>query len=202
MITGIVAESHGRSRSEAADIDDAAFTEVALRAQEGDRQAATLLVRHSRDQVRHVLSLLADQVHVEDLTQETYAHVFRGLPSFRAELPVLAWLLRIARQVATEHRHLDSTMARNVVTITAESASPAVDRAAASDDLSELVALRNVLDGLQEERRRAFVLTQIVGLSYPEAAGVCHCPVGTIRSRVSRARDELISDLADSHRPG
>jgi RNA polymerase sigma-70 factor (ECF subfamily) len=75
------------------------------------------------------------------------------------------------------------------------------DRARSSDaepetpvpDAAEGVALRSLLDGLDPERREAFVLTQVVGLAYAEAADVVGCPVGTIRSRVARARADLIA---------
>jgi RNA polymerase sigma-70 factor (ECF subfamily) len=63
-------------------------------------------------------------------------------------------------------------------------------RSAAFDDG---VALRQLLDGLSADRREAFIATQVLGLSYAEAAEVCGCPVGTIRSRVARARDDLIA---------
>jgi RNA polymerase sigma-70 factor (ECF subfamily) len=67
----------------------------------------------------------------------------------------------------------------------------------AGGDLGEGVALRRQVGALAPDRRDAFVLTQLVGLSYPEAAEVCGCPVGTIRSRVARAREDLVTGLAD-----
>lgn len=73
----------------------------------------------------------------------------------------------------------------------ATQADPA-DAGRASNDPAESVALRAMLDLLDHERREAFVLTQLVGLSYAEAADVCSCPVGTIRSRVARARADLV----------
>ena len=67
--------------------------------------------------------------------------------------------------------------------------------------LDESVALRQLLLNLEPQRREAFVATQILGLSYQEAAEVCHCPVGTIRSRVSRAREDLIVALRADEDP-
>jgi RNA polymerase sigma-70 factor (ECF subfamily) len=67
--------------------------------------------------------------------------------------------------------------------------------------LDESVALRQLLVNLEPQRREAFVATQILGLSYQEAAEVCHCPVGTIRSRVSRAREDLIVALRADEDP-
>jgi RNA polymerase sigma-70 factor (ECF subfamily) len=64
-------------------------------------------------------------------------------------------------------------------------------------DLAESVAVRHAVDALDPDRREAFVLTQVIGLSYEEAAAVCRCPIGTIRSRVARARADLVDALAD-----
>jgi RNA polymerase sigma-70 factor (ECF subfamily) len=66
----------------------------------------------------------------------------------------------------------------------------------------EHVVLRAVIGQLPEDRRTAFVLTQVLGLSYAEAAEVCRCPIGTIRSRVARARAELVSAIADEGEAG
>jgi RNA polymerase sigma-70 factor (ECF subfamily) len=64
------------------------------------------------------------------------------------------------------------------------------------------VSVRALIAGLEPERREAFVLTQVVGLSYAEAADVCSCPVGTIRSRVARARADLVDALGGQSRTG
>ncbi|HTF49643.1 MAG TPA: sigma factor, partial [Pseudonocardia sp.] len=81
-------------------MDDAALTELALRARAGDRDAATLFVQRTQQQVWRMLITLSDRGVAEDLTQETYARAFRSLPGFRAESSVRAWLLSIARRVA------------------------------------------------------------------------------------------------------
>ncbi|MBB2947846.1 RNA polymerase sigma factor (sigma-70 family) [Actinoplanes lutulentus] len=60
----------------------------------------------------------------------------------------------------------------------------------------EQQALTDLLAGLSDERREAFVVTQVLGLSYAEAAEVCECPVGTIRSRVARAREDLVTAMS------
>jgi len=72
--------------------------------------------------------------------------------------------------------------------------------ARAATDPAEAVTLRALLGTLDSERREAFVLTQLVGLSYAEAADVCGCPVGTIRSRVARARNDLVSAFGGTAR--
>jgi RNA polymerase sigma-70 factor (ECF subfamily) len=178
-------------------MDDAALTELALRARAGDRQAATLFVQRTQQQVWRMLITLSDRGVAEDLTQETYARAFRSLSGFRADSSVRAWLLSIARRVAADHLRALRARPRIDPDVTFEHA-PAT---AASGDLSEAVALHAVLDTLDPDRRLAFVLTQLLGLSYHEAAEVCDCPVGTIRSRVARARDDLIGHLAERGNP-
>jgi RNA polymerase sigma-70 factor (ECF subfamily) len=97
------------------------------------------------------------------------------------------WLLAIARRVAADHVR---TAQRSPRTTSAETW---MDTEVAGPE--GLVALRAAIDALDPERREAFVLTRVVGLSYVEAAEVCDCPVGTIRSRVFRARAELVDAL-------
>jgi RNA polymerase sigma-70 factor (ECF subfamily) len=168
--------------------DDATLTALALAARAGDRQAANEFVRLTYQQVWRMLLALSNRRVAEDLTQETFARAFRSLPGFRAESSARTWLLSIARRVAADH--LRTARTRPV----AETGAEPDDRAAAGD-MSESVALRALVARLDPERRVAFVLTQLVGLSYLEAAQVCDCPVGTIRSRVARARDELATGL-------
>lgn len=175
-------------------IDDASLTALALRARQGDRQAATLFVRHTQQQVWRMLVALSDRTVAEDLTQETYARAFRALPGFRAESSVRAWLLSIGRRVAADHLRAARSRPRIDPDVTVEEASAAQ---APGRDVAEAVALRAVLAQLDPDRRLAFLLTQTLGLSYQEAAEVCDCPIGTIRSRVARARDDLIRYLAE-----
>lgn len=173
-------------------LDDAALTDLACDARDGDTRAAAELVRLTYQQVWRMLVVLTDRRVAEDLTQETYARAFRSLPGFRAESTVRAWVLAIARRVAADHIRSASARPRVVRDLT-----PDDGHAVAPGDLAESVALRGLLDRLDPDRRMAFVLTQVVGLSYAEAAQVCACPVGTIRSRVARAREELAAHLDD-----
>lgn len=131
---------------------------------------------------------LVDRSSADDLTQETYVRAMRSLPGFEGRSSARTWLLAIARNTCadeirrrTRRRRLFGRMqqARPV-----EVADPAGES-----------ALHGLIDGLRPERREAFVLTQLTGLSYAEAAEICRCPVGTIRSRVARARDDLVGVL-------
>jgi RNA polymerase sigma-70 factor (ECF subfamily) len=102
-------------------------------------------------------------------------------------------LLSIARRVAADHLRSARVRPRAHPV-----AAPEDVALATHGDLSEVVALRLLVDRLDPDRRLAFVLTQVVGLSYVEAAGVCECPVGTIRSRVARARGDLTAAMTGS----
>jgi RNA polymerase sigma-70 factor (ECF subfamily) len=176
-------------------VDDAALTALALKARSGDRRAATELVSGTYQQVWRMLVVLSDRRVAEDLTQETYARAFRSLPGFRAESSVRAWLLSIGRRVAADHLRSARTRPQLDPNLTWDDATVAAG--ASVGDLSESVALRALVDRLDPDRRLAFVLTQMIGLSYREAADVCECPIGTIRSRVARAREDLAADLAE-----
>jgi RNA polymerase sigma-70 factor (ECF subfamily) len=177
-------------------LDDAALTERAFEARAGDAHAASEFVRLTYQQVWRLLVVLTDRRIAEDLTQETYARAFRSLPGFRAESSVRAWVFAIARRVAADHLRYVRSRPRLVPDV-----APDETDAASPGDLAESVALRGLLDLLDPDRKLAFVLTQLVGLSYTEAAETCGCPVGTIRSRVARAREDLANHLDDRPNP-
>jgi RNA polymerase sigma-70 factor (ECF subfamily) len=166
-------------------------TAAALAARDGDAAAAARFVRATQGEVWRLCAHLGDRAVADDLTQETYLRAFRALPGFAARSSVLTWLLAIARRVCADHVRDRRRQVRVDPTAGPTEAEPA----AAAPDVGEGVALRALLAELDPDRREAFVLTQVVGLSYAEAAEVCGCPVGTIRSRVARARDQLVAAL-------
>lgn len=159
---------------------------LAAAAVEGDDRAVSELVRRTQPQVWRMCRALGSAGDADDLTQETYLRALRALPNYRGDAPVLAWLLSIARRTCADYvrtqqrrRRLTERMRQRLDASTPPEAS----------SVDELV------NRLPIERREAFVLTQVVGLSYEQAAEVAECPVGTIRSRVARARQELIAAL-------
>ena len=166
---------------------DAEITQFALAAQRGDRAAAAEFVRSTQRQLRRLMAYLGDPGLADDLAQETYLRAFAALPRYEGRSPARMWLLAIARRVAADHVR---TAQRSPRTTSADSW---LDTEVAGPE--GLVALRAAVDALDPERREAFVLTRVVGLSYAEAAEVCDCPIGTIRSRVFRARTELVDAL-------
>ena len=165
------------------------LTALALAARGGDAAAQAALVRGTQAEVWRFTAALVDPGAADDLTQETYLRAFKALPAFEGRSAVRTWLLGIARRTCADHlravvrrRRLDARLAAQAWTDVPGQADPA-HRLGAAD----------LLGRLGEERRTAFVLTQVLGMSYAEAAEVEEVPVGTIRSRVARAREELVA---------
>lgn len=169
--------------------DQDAVTAAALRARGGDRIAATAFVRATQADVWRMCRHLSDRGDADDLTQETYARAFASLHRFAGRSSARTWLLSIARRVCAD-------AVRGRVRDRVTRPPPARDL----PDPAEIAAVRSLLAGLARDRREAFVLTQMLGLSYAEAAEVCACPIGTIRSRVARARSDLIDAFGDRSR--
>jgi RNA polymerase sigma-70 factor (ECF subfamily) len=167
------------------------LTQVALRARRGDADAAAAFVRATQADVWRLCAHLGSPAQADDLTQDTYARAFAALHRFLGRSSAKTWLLAIARRVCA-----DAVRAA----VRDRKVTPLEWRAA--EDPASSVAMRTLIAALEPERREAFVLTQIVGLSYAEAADVCSCPVGTIRSRVARARADLIDALGGQSAAG
>lgn len=153
-------------------------------AREGDDVAVRELVRRTQPVVWRMCAALGSPGEEDDLVQETYLRALRALPAYRGDAPVQPWLLSIARRVCADHVRKRVRQRRLLDRLSVLSSS---DRAPVLEGVEQL------LDVLSDERREAFVLTQVVGLSYEDAATVAGCPVGTIRSRVARARGDLIA---------
>ncbi|MER5770776.1 sigma-70 family RNA polymerase sigma factor [Streptomyces sp. NPDC001985] len=180
---------------------DAEITGWALAAGLGDQRAAELFVGATYEDVRRfVAHLTADVRGAEDLTQETYLRALPSLRRFAGRSCARSWLLAIARRVVVDRYRRAAVRPR--VADTADWLS-AADRAQPRHlpGLEEAVALGDAVRGLEPGRGRAFVLTCVVGLSYAEAAEVVGCPVGTIRSRVARARRDLAAIWHAPHPP-
>lgn len=175
-----------------AGVDEATITAWALAARSGDRAAATSFIQATQPQVYRFLAHLAHARDAEDLTQETYLRAMRALPRFAGRSSARTWLYAIARRVAADHFRYAATRPRTV-----DLADWQATADTTPDRFDEQVVLRDLLEQLAPDRRLAFAVTQVLGLSYAEAAEVCGCPVGTIRSRVARAREDLVAALRD-----
>lgn len=168
-------------------------TTCALAAAAGDRAALTELVARTRTDVRRFLVHLAGPDEADDLVQETYLRAVGSLPGFTGEGPARVWLLAIARRVAADAVRTAVRRPRTLAVDDWEAVGTPRVRA-----VDEAVLVGELVGELEPDRRDAFVLTQMLGLGYAEAAQVCGCPVGTIRSRVARAREDLVAALDGS----
>ena len=164
--------------------DDADLRRLAEAAAHGDDVALGELVRRTQPLVWRTCTLLGSSGEEEDLVQETYLRAMRSLRTYRGEAPVRGWLVAVARNVCADHVRRRTRSARLLRRLHAE----ARDEAAPAREPGDL---DDMLAALDPDRREAFVVTQVLGLGYAEAAVALGCPVGTIRSRVSRARADL-----------
>ncbi|WP_331740233.1 sigma-70 family RNA polymerase sigma factor (plasmid) [Streptomyces sp. NBC_01005] len=175
--------------------EDTVSTGWALAARAGDREAADAFVRAlHRDVVRYVAHLSADPQAAEDLAQDTFLRALRTLHRFEGRSSARTWLLTIARRTVVDD--FRRAAARPLLADT-DDWRATVERAQPTGlpGFEEGVALQELLAALPYDRRQAFVLTQLLGLSYAEAAHAAGCPVGTVRSRVARARTTLTAQL-------
>lgn len=159
------------------------LTHLLIEAADGDRQALNAFVAGSQADVWRFCASLVGPAAADDAVQETFLRAWRSARTFRAEASAKTWLLAIARRVSYAAL---KQQARHTAVPDDGSTQPV-------GDAGELVALHDLVGRLERDRRTAFVLTQLLGLGYAEAAEVCGCPIGTIRSRVARARADLIA---------
>lgn len=166
------------------------LTRLAIAARRGDREAMSAFIRAGQRQVWSLCAHLVDEASADDLTQETFLRVFRALPAFRQESSARTWLLSIARRACMDELRQRTRRRRQEILVVGLD-----DNEPVRSGETEQVEVRELLSHLPPDRREAFVLTQVLGLSYEDAASTCDCPVGTIRSRVARARMDLIEAL-------
>ncbi len=169
-------------------VDD--VTALALAARDGDRVALSSFVRLTWDDVSRLVTAVAGRDLAEDAAQDTYLRALRALPAYRGEASARTWLLSVARRAAVDAVRRTARRRRLVHRLAARAEAPAAEVALGDSALTD-----QVLAPLEPDRRTAFVLTQLLGFDYAGAAAVCGCPIGTIRSRVARAREQLVQEL-------
>ncbi|WP_406129630.1 sigma-70 family RNA polymerase sigma factor [Streptomyces sp. NBC_00989] len=187
MITSVLPPPRRAERAEA----DASATAWALAARNGDPHATEHFVRALHgDVLRYVAHLSGDPQTAHDLTQDTFVRALDSLPGFEGRASARTWLLSIARRAVADSFRRAAVRPRLA---DAHDWQLALERTQPCDlpGFDDGIALLDLLEALPDERREAFVLTQVVGLPYEEAARFIGCPVGTIRSRVARARTTL-----------
>lgn len=168
--------------------------------QQGDKRAFDLLVLKYQHKIMGLVSrYVFDSAEVQDVAQEAFIKAYRALPNFRGDSAFYTWLYRIA--INTAKNHLVSRGRRppssdvevedaehfDVDSSLKDSASP--ERLAARDQLKSVIF--ETIEQLPEDLRTAISLRELEGMSYDEIAEVMQCPIGTVRSRIFRARDAI-----------
>lgn len=179
--------------------------QLVLRVQQGDKQAFGLLVsKYQRKLARLLSRMIRDSAEVEDVTQEAFIKAYRALPSFRGESAFYTWLYRIGINTAKNYLVSQGRRAPTSTPFDAQEAESMDDSSMLHDvDTPERLlhtkqigeTVNNAMDELPEELRIAIVLREIEGLSYEEIAVVMDCPIGTVRSRIFRAREAISERL-------
>ena len=170
------------------------------RAQAGDRRAFDLLVLKYQQKVANLISrYVRDSSEVLDVTQDAFLKAYRALPGFRGESAFYTWIYRIAINTVKNHLvaqgrrppgdDVEAELAEQMDfgAPLREAATP--ERELLSDEIAN--AVQAALDGLPEDLRTAIVLREFEGLSYEEIATAMDCPIGTVRSRIFRAREAI-----------
>ena len=179
--------------------------ELVRRAQSGEKRAFELLViKYQRKLARLLGRLVRDQAEVEDVTQEAFIKAYRALPSFRGDSAFYTWLYRIGINTAKNYLVANARRPPTSTTYASEDAEGFEDadqlrdmntpeNELASKQIAEIVSA--TMDELPKELRTAITLREIEGLSYEEIAGIMNCPIGTVRSRIFRAREAIAEKL-------
>ena len=186
---------------------------LVVRVQQGDKKAFDLLVLKYQLRLSKLVSrFLRNQSDVPDVVQEAFIKAYRALPNFRGESAFYTWLYRIAINTAKNHLVAQSRKnpANSIDVQDAEDygasewlkefASP--EREALASELE--ATIHQAMGDLPSDLREAVTLREIEGLSYEDIAAVMDCPIGTVRSRIFRAREAIDSKLKpilddDSH---
>jgi RNA polymerase sigma-70 factor (ECF subfamily) len=175
------------------------------RAQRGDKQAFGLLVQKYQRKLARLLSrFIRDPAEVEDVAQEAFIKAYRALPAFRGDSAFYTWLYRIGINTAKNYLMALGRRAPTSTEVEAEEAE-GFDEGEQLRDINtpESVLLSNeiaqtvnaTIEKLPEELRAAIQLREIEGMSYEDIARVMECPIGTVRSRIFRAREAIAEQL-------
>lgn len=173
------------------------LTRLLVAARDGDRVALERFVAETQADVWRVCRYLGDVEYADDLAQESYERAIASIHRFRGDGSARGWLLTIARRTCVDHTRRAGRRRRLERAVFDNTTAGSLDGSVVDPDMTGRVDLDGVLVHLEPDRRSAFVLTQILGLQYDEAAEVLDCPIGTVRSRVSRARHDLVAMMRD-----
>ena len=179
--------------------------QLVARAQRGDKQAFELLVEKYQRKLARLLSrFIRDPAEVEDVTQEAFIKAYRALPAFRGDSAFYTWLYRIGINTAKNYLMAMGRRAPTSTEVEAEEAEGFEEGEQLRDiNTPESLLLSNeiaqtvnkTIEGLPEELRRAIQMREIDGKSFEEIAQEMKCPIGTVRSRIFRAREAIAEQL-------
>jgi RNA polymerase sigma-70 factor, ECF subfamily len=179
--------------------------QLVVRAQRGDKQAFELLVEKYQRKLARLLSrFIRDPAEVEDVTQEAFIKAYRALPAFRGDSAFYTWLYRIGINTAKNYLMAMGRRAPTSTEIEAEEAEGFEEGEQLRDIntpesllLSSEIAqtVNATIEKLPEELRKAIEMREIEGKSYEEIAQAMNCPIGTVRSRIFRAREAIAEQL-------
>jgi len=175
------------------------------RAQRGDKKAFELLVLKYQRRLERLLSrIIRNPSEIEDVAQESFIKAYRALPNFRGDSAFYTWLYRIGINTAKNYLISQGRRAPTTTEFDAEEAESFEDAAGLRDMNTQEAQLMSKqiaqtvnasIDSLPEELRTAITLREIDGLSYEEIAQIMACPIGTVRSRIFRAREAVAEKL-------
>jgi len=179
--------------------------QLVARAQRGDKQAFELLVEKYQRKLARLLSrFIRDPAEVEDVTQEAFIKAYRALPAFRGDSAFYTWLYRIGINTAKNYLMAMRRRATTSTEVEAEDAEGFEEGEQLRDiNTPESVLLSNeiartvnaTIEQLPEELRTAIQMREIEGMSYEDIAKAMDCPIGTVRSRIFRAREAIAEQL-------
>ena len=179
--------------------------DLVARAQAGDKKAFGLLVeKYHRKLVRLLSRYIRDAAEVEDVAQEAFIKAYRALPAFRGESAFYTWLYRIGINTAKNHLVATGRRAPTSTEVEAEDAEGLEEGELLRDIntpesvlLSKEIAatVNGAMEQLPEDLRTAIQLREIEGMSYEDIAKIMDCPIGTVRSRIYRAREAIAEKL-------
>jgi len=177
--------------------------ELVRRVQQGDKAAFDLLVRKYQQRIGKLVSrFISDRSEVEDVTQEAFIKAYRALPNFRGDSAFYTWLYRIATNTAKNYLVAAGRRPpRSDVDITSGATEQGFELVSDNSPEGEMASeeirrtIHDALEQMPEELRMALSMCEFDGLTYDEIAEVMDCPIGTVRSRIFRARQSLDQKL-------
>ncbi len=197
-----MAKSETQTLKRKADVD----AELIKRVKRGDKRAFDLLVKKYQGRIVQLINrYVKDPAEALDIAQETFLKAYRALPSFRGESAFYTWLYRIAINTAKNHLSSRARRPSDTEVDLSETEQFEMETRLKHEETPEEIlmseevaqAVKEAIEALPEELKTAIILRELEGMSYEEIAQVMGCPVGTVRSRIFRAREAIDKRLRE-----